>query len=55
LKEPEENGNISVLKIASEKLWTPDTFVYTTADASGFLLPQLGAYFVLGSNGKLII
>jgi hypothetical protein len=32
-------------------IFRPDTFVYTTADQSGFLLPQLGAYFVLKSEG----
>ena len=31
----------------------PDTFIYTTADASGFLLPQMGAYFVVESSGKI--
>ena len=29
----------------------PDTFVYTTADHTGFLLPQAGAYFVVGYSG----
>lgn len=30
----------------------PDTFVYTTADNTGFLLPQNGAYFVVGNDGE---
>ena len=33
---------------------SPDTFVYTTADQSGFLLPQTGAYFVINHQGKKI-
>ncbi len=31
----------------------PDTFVYTTADNAGFLLPQKGAYFVVGNDGRI--
>lgn len=34
------------------KLFRPDTFVYTTADQTGFLLPQVGAYFVVSYQGK---
>lgn len=52
IKDPEEYGNLTVVRISSENLWTPDTFVYTTADHTGFLLPQTGAYFVVSSSGK---
>ena len=31
----------------------PDTFIYTTADPSGFILPQKGAYFVVESSGQI--
>ena len=31
----------------------PDTFIYTTADASGYLMPQKGAYFVVGHDGQI--
>jgi hypothetical protein len=31
----------------------PDTFSYTTADQTGFLLPQTGAYFVVQSQGLI--
>ncbi len=34
---------------------SPDTFIYTTADQSGFLLPQTGAYFVINHEGSLLI
>ena len=32
---------------------SPDTFVYTIADSAGFLSPQIGAYFVVGNDGKI--
>lgn len=32
-------------------IFRPDTFVYTTADETGFLLPQHGAYLVLRNDG----
>lgn len=51
--EPSDYGNLTVIRISSENLWTPDTFVYTTADQSGFLLPQAGAYFVVSSTGNI--
>jgi hypothetical protein len=44
---PEDYGNLTIIRIAVEKLWTPDTFIYTTADHNGFLLPQNGANFVV--------
>ena len=50
-RNPIDYGNISILRISSDQIWTPDTFVYTTADQSGFLLPQTGAYFVVQSEG----
>ncbi len=31
----------------------PDTFIYTTADSSGFILPQKGAFFVVESSGRI--
>ena len=31
---------------------SPDTFIYTTADQNGFLLPQNGANFVIRHTGK---
>jgi hypothetical protein len=30
----------------------PDTFVDTSADQSGFLLPQKGSLFLVTNNGK---
>lgn len=51
--DPEDYDNITLLRINGVKLWIPDTFVYTTADQSGFLLPQPGAYFVVNYDGKI--
>lgn len=51
--DPAEFNNITVLRISSDLLWIPDTFVYTTAAQSGFLLAQPGAYFVVGNEGKI--
>ena len=51
--DPNDYGNLSLIRISGEKVWTPDTFVYTTADQSGFLLPQTGAYFVINHEGWL--
>lgn len=33
---------------------SPDTFIYTTADHNGFLMPQSGANFVVRFSGKFI-
>ncbi|CAF0711272.1 unnamed protein product [Brachionus calyciflorus] len=49
--DPEEYGNITLIRISGDQIWTPDTFIYTTADQSGFLIPQSGAYFVVRSEG----
>ena len=48
---PEKFNNISLIRVSSDVIWTPDTFIYTTADQSGFLLPQIGAYFVVNHDG----
>ena len=50
---PAEYNNISILRVSSEMVWTPDTFVYTTADQSGFLMPQVGTYFIIQNNGVI--
>jgi nicotinic acetylcholine receptor, invertebrate len=48
---PAEHNNITLLRISCEQVWTPDTFVYTTADQSGFLMPQAGTYFIVQHEG----
>lgn len=34
-------------------LHSPDTFIYTTADQTGFLLPQVGTYFIIQHQGLI--
>ncbi|RNA21567.1 neuronal acetylcholine receptor subunit alpha-10-like [Brachionus plicatilis] len=51
---PLDFGNISIIRLYGDQIWTPDTFVYSTADHSGFLLPQTGAYFVINYQGANI-
>ena len=47
--------NLFDKKLSFNLNYRPDTFVYTTADQTGFLLPQVGAYFVVSSKGKHFI
>lgn len=45
--------NFSIILFKENFLnFRPDTFIYSTADHSGFLLPQTGAYFVINYKGK---
>ena len=49
---PIEHNNISLLRVNSDLIWLPDTFIDTVADNSGFTTPQKGTYFILTNNGK---
>ena len=49
---PIEHNNITLLRVNSDLIWLPDTFIDTVADNSGFTTPQKGTYFILTNNGK---
>ena len=44
--------NTNFIRSLKSKL-RPDTFIYTTADQNGFLIPQAGAYFVVNNAGEI--
>jgi hypothetical protein len=50
---PIENDNISLLRVNSELIWVPDTFIDKVADYSGFATPIKGSYFILTNKGLL--
>ena len=48
---PIEHNNISLLRVVSDLIWVPDTFIDTVADHSGFIMPIKGTYFILTNDG----
>jgi len=45
--------NITTIRVSSDYIWTPDTFIYTTADRSGYLLPYSGVYILINNFGRI--
>jgi hypothetical protein len=52
---PSEHNNISLLRVISDLIWVPDTFIDTVADHSGFIMPIKGTYFILTNDGIFLL
>ncbi|KAI3383101.1 hypothetical protein SNEBB_006676 [Seison nebaliae] len=50
---PSNFDDISVMRIPVDLIWTPDTFMYNTADENGFLTPVRPIHAVVQSNGTV--
>ncbi len=52
---PIEHNTISLLRVISDLIWVPDTFIDTVADHSGFIMPIKGTYFILTNDGIFLL
>ena len=48
---PSDYNDITMLRISSDLIWSPDTLVDTIADDTSFLLPQKGTLFLVQHQG----
>ena len=49
--DPKDYNKITMLRISSDLIWSPDTLVDTIADDTSFLLPQKGTLLLVQHQG----
>ncbi|CAF4492827.1 unnamed protein product, partial [Didymodactylos carnosus] len=49
-----EYDNLTLLRIPASMLWYPDTFLYNTADNTGYLIPQESQNMVINNDGLVV-